>query len=199
VLGVRDSKEIFTKINELGKILSTKYPNTTFKISAKEISDSENVNELQTKYILKLIHKYYNKHPNIKKIYIDSVSREPKQMFKYYGKLYKYSDKIVIECKADQRYIPVMVASIIAKYHANAETKRLKTQYDCGGGHPRDYKTLYYMINNMDNKDEIIRTGWKPYKRLQSSKQLRQDIKNLIENGKITQSKLKELYKNAKV
>ena len=49
----------------------------------------------------------------------------------------------------DEKYIPTMVASIIAKYHSNCESIYLNNKYGCGSGAPADKNTLNYLINNL--------------------------------------------------
>lgn len=191
--GVRDSKVIGHKINKLGKYLKNKYENIVYKISAEEISFSKNINALETKYILRIIEKFYNK---VDKIYIDSVSPNPENLYKYEGKLNEFRDKLIIKCHADENYIPTMTASIIAKYVGNSENIYLNNKFGIGSGSPGDQRTLKYILENMDNKNKLIRLNWVTYTRLAENKELREKLINLINSGSFNLIKLKDLYKN---
>jgi len=176
--GVRDSKILSkSKINNLGKFLKEKYETTVFRISAKEINNN-NINKLEAKCVLRIVEKYYNK---VIKFYIDAIGARTDLIYRYEGKFNDYSDKIIIEPKADSKFIATMAASIIAKYHSNAETAYLKDKYNCGSGTCSDPQTLKYILNNLDNKKEIIRINWITYTRLKNNPILCKKLKKLIE------------------
>lgn len=191
-IGVDDSKKLSkSQIKKLGVLLRDKYVNTVFRISAKEISKSKNINQLETRYFLALVQKY---HKQVDKIFIDSVTSNTEKLYEYVGSLINYKDKLVIECKADENYLPVQVASIIAKYNSNVESNYLDKKYGTGSGAPSDPKTLNYILNNLDNQDEIIRTSWVTYTRLRDNPKLREELTKLLNSNKFDTKKLKEVY-----
>ena len=194
-LGVNDSKKLTERqINKLGKLLKSKYDHTVYRISAEEISKSSNINVSEAKYILEIVQKY---HSRIDMFFIDAVGSTPDLLFKYKPKLLDFIDKITTEPRADETYIPCMVASIIAKYEGNSETIYWKNKLDCGSGGPSDPLTLLYILNNLNNKQKLIRTNWITYTRINDNPQLQKDLKRLITSKEYRSNSkdLKELYK----
>jgi len=165
-LGVRDSKKIQYKIGKLAKILRN-YPHKVFKISAEEISNCRNLNNLEGKYYSKLI-KWAIKNYKIEKVYMDTIAANP-QTTKLY--LDDFNINMVIEQQADEKYPCVMAASIIAKDVSDKEMNKLRKIYDCGSGVPCDKKTLEFIKNAILTQDQnalkIIRKNWKTYKRIE--------------------------------
>jgi len=163
-LGVRDSKKIQYKIERLAKVLD-KYPHKVFKIPAEEISVSSNINALEGEYIKEII-KWADSLFKIDQIFIDSLTANPDITRSYI----KMRDKrFVIEIEADNKYVPVMCASIIAKDRSDIEMAILRKEFDCGSGEPADKKTREFIFNaikeNDQNKLKIIRKKWLTFKR----------------------------------
>jgi len=104
-------------------------------------------------------------------IYIDSPDIKPLrarlQILTLLGNYReKIRDKIVCEHKADVKYLPASIASIIAKVTRDREIARLhRLLGDFGSGYPSDPKTKQF-IKSLKGKDlskyyEYIRLYWK--------------------------------------
>lgn len=179
-LGIKDSKRMGkAKVRFLGDLLRRKYKHNLVKIKASRISVGSTIVENEIEEIMKIVEKQYDK---VDKIIIDSVVNNTKPLSSYSDGFEKYKKKLINKCHADNKYIPVMVASIIAKYYAIKETEDLDKKYDVGSCLATDPKTLQYIINNLDNKEGIIRTMCVIYKRL-SDKKIADKVIKMIEEG----------------
>ncbi len=77
---------------------------------------------------------------------------------------------IVCEHNADERYVSVSAASIIAKVERDKIIKKLKEMYgDFGSGYPSDQKTINFLkqwINTHDTLPPFARKSWSTIKKL---------------------------------
>ena len=172
-IGVKDSKLLSrTHIMEIARKLYA-MPKIMIKhrtISAKIISEDENLNTLEAKYATMII-KAFKENARVKHVYIDSCDRDGntyKARLKRFLKLNENVTKYTIETKADENYLVVSAASIIAKYISDKELDLLRFDYDIGSGNPNDPKTLDFIIRAiLDRKSySFIRTNWITYQRL---------------------------------
>ncbi|MFQ6052167.1 MAG: ribonuclease HII [Candidatus Hydrothermarchaeota archaeon] len=85
--------------------------------------------------------------------------------------LLDFKDNLIIERKADENYIAVSSASVIAKHTHNLEMNKLREVYgDFGSGNPNDSKTIrwledYYRENR--KWPPIVRTFWKTVEKIE--------------------------------
>jgi len=86
---------------------------------------------------------------------------------------YSKKTEIISEHKADEKYVEVGAASIIAKVRRENIIKELKKKYgDFGSGYPSDPKTQKFLKENWKKHPEIFRRTWQSYTRMeQNSKQ----------------------------
>jgi ribonuclease HII len=135
-----------------------------------EIIDRHNLNDLELKFIKKLVYKNTKKH-KIKRLYIDLFTRE-KELIENSIKSIDDSIEIIAEYKADEKYLVVSAASIIAKVIRDREIEKMKKIFgDFGSGYPSDEKTIEFLKNNLEvlEKSNVIRKKWKTYKRIKKS------------------------------
>ena len=167
-LGVRDSKKIQYKIRKLAKMLKN-YPHKIYRISAEEISNCKNLNELEGKYYSKIIKWAINNY-KIDKVYMDTIAVNPETTKLY---LDNFDIDMTIEKQADEKYPCVMAASCIAKDTSDKEMERLRKKFNCGSGVPCDKQTLEFIKNAILNQDEnalkIIRKNWITYRRIEKT------------------------------
>ncbi len=82
--------------------------------------------------------------------------------------------KVTCEHKADEKYLPVRLASIISKVIRDNEIKKLKTIWgELGSGYPSDPKTIEFLKSikekrENDNMYRLIRIYWKTWKKMVS-------------------------------
>ena len=100
--------------------------------------------------------------PNIS--YVDSCDVNPKRYGKEINKMAK-SGKIRSYHHADNRFVIVSAASIVAKVNRDKTIAKLRKKYDLGSGYPSDKKTINFVSKYISNKKEIpsfVRKSWKP-------------------------------------
>ncbi len=110
------------------------------------------------------------------KVIVDSMYTDPVRCkFTFIHKLHEASinpERIVIKCehKADEKYVPVRIASIISKVIRDREIEQLHKIYgDFGSGYPSDPKTISFLREvaaTLDNNkiSSIVRIYWKTWK-----------------------------------
>lgn len=169
-LGVKDSKLLtpqkrlflFKAILDLSKtvLVAILPPNIIDRWVSKNL-----LNRLEAKVISELI----SRLPPKFRIYIDAPS-SPKSFLSY---LYEflprhYHQKLIVENKADKKYIVVSAASIIAKVIRDMQIKRIKNilGLDFGSGYPSDPKTKDSLGTILKIAPKIVRKTWLPVKKI---------------------------------
>ncbi|MFW5852929.1 MAG: ribonuclease HII [Nanoarchaeota archaeon] len=102
------------------------------------------------------------------RIVIDSPSNNI-ESFKNTIRIYM-KDKnreIIAEHKADDKYVSVAAASILAKVTRDREIEKLKLKHkiDFGSGYPADPKTIAFLAENY-NKYDFFRKTWSSWKKV---------------------------------
>ena len=84
---------------------------------------------------------------------------------------YTKKTEIISEHKADDTYLIVGAASILAKVMRENIIKKLKDKYgDFGSGYPSDPKTQEFLKKNWKKYPDIFRQTWSSYKRYSKQK-----------------------------
>ncbi len=103
---------------------------------------------------------------SVERIAIDMV-RGFRENIEYVKKLYPYAE-VIVEEKADRKYIEVSAASIIAKYYRDLAISGLREAYgDIGSGYPRDPRTIEWLrraYEKYEKPPQIIRRSWSSLK-----------------------------------
>ncbi|HLI45915.1 MAG TPA: ribonuclease HII [Geobacterales bacterium] len=173
-LGVKDSKQLSVRSREklYHAILNLAKGYRIYIVSPKEIDDAVSsklkITGLEAQYMAKIISEIY-----ADEIYIDSPMRDAARFLnmlkKYLGKEYN----IICEIKADETYIQVSAASILAKVTRDKEIKFLQEKYgDFGSGYPSDPRTVEF-IKHCIEKNELpmeVRRTWKSLKRISETR-----------------------------
>ncbi len=169
-LGVKDSKQLSPLQREtlFDKILGVVKDFKIKIISASQVDDAlndphMNLNWLEAKTSADIINELDGN-----KATLDCPSTNIKAYKDYVKKLLnKKSEKvkIVAEHKADENYVEVAAASILAKVTRDREIEILKKKYkvEFGSGYPSDPRTQEFLEKNY-NKYPIFRKTWKSYK-----------------------------------
>ena len=159
-MGIKDSKKLSPAARErlYKKIIEFADDYYVAKINPKTIDRSVKkhlLNNLEAKYMAKVISKL---NPNIS--YVDSCDVNPTRFGKEISALSNKS-KVRSYHHADDRFVIVSAASIIAKVNRDREIKKLRKTHDVGSGYPSDSKTIsfvkkYHKENNeMTSKNQI--------------------------------------------
>ena len=144
------------------------------KVSPKEIdsaveSKTLNLNWLEAIKCAEIINSL---KPNT--VFLDCPSNNI-NAFSDYLKNYLDNKKISLTCahKADQKYIIVSAASIIAKTTRDSEIEKIKEKIgiDFNSGYPSDEKTQEFLKKYHNKFPDIFRKSWASYKNIKKAKQ----------------------------
>jgi ribonuclease HII len=187
-LGVKDSKLIAAKKREsLAKIIKKTALGYSIQHMPPNIIDDKsfNLNEWEMLTVLKIMGNL-QRFGNPENVYIDNWETSEKG---FRGRLKAITDlslkaqlltkkirlnrkklsllTLTPEHRADENYIIVGAASILAKTASDAQYRRYKKQYgDFGSGSPADPQTRLFVWQHRHNPLPIIRTLWNTYKTL---------------------------------
>lgn len=175
-LGVKDSKLIPEKrrrvlADQLKKIVKFE----VISVPPKEIDEyvlSENprmnLNWLEAIKTIEIINKL-----SPEKVFVDCPSNNVKayESFLMEGLLHKDVD-IVVEHKADAKYLIAAAASIIAKVERDNAIDLIKHEIgiDFGSGYMSDPKTKSFLEARWQVHPVILRKSWEPYQKLKRAK-----------------------------
>ncbi len=162
-MGVRDSKKLTPLQREKLYKKIIKFVDNYYiaKINPYTIDKSVNkheLNNLEAKYMAKVISKL---NPNIS--YVDSCDVNPSRFGKKISKLAK-KDRIKSYHNADNRFVIVSAASILAKVNRDRAIKKIQKKHNIGSGYPSDSKTIVFVKNYLSTKNDIpnfVRSSWK--------------------------------------
>jgi ribonuclease HII len=182
--GVRDSKKLSPEKREslYGSIVNHTYSDTTL-ITPAEI-DKSNINDLELEAMIDLINKTIDKYESVSfedttyEVYIDCpISDNDKHRKEVFDGLH-HSDgvKIITENKADDKYVVVGAASIVAKTLRDESIKIMGDNYeneygDIGSGYPSDVRTSAFLKNYYEKEREFpegTRKKWGTVERIRS-------------------------------
>ncbi|MDR0900332.1 MAG: ribonuclease HII [Methanobrevibacter sp.] len=164
-MGIKDSKRLSpTRRKVLSRKLESAFEYYFVEITAQDIDNLRakgvNLNEIEKIAIMKIIDTL-----DADCIIIDSLDVKPERLEEEVKELYP-DKKVIAEHKADDNYLQVSAASIIAKYHRDATIEKIKKEYrkigDIGSGYPSDPKTKKFLENySYDEMPEIVRKSWR--------------------------------------
>lgn len=169
-MGIKDSKRLTpTRRKVLSRKLRNMFEYETVEITAQDIDNLRakdiNLNEIEKIAMLQIIDKL-----DTDCIILDSVDVKPKRLEEEIKSI-SGNDNVISEHKADDKYIQVASASIIAKYERDSIIEQLKKDYrkigEIGSGYPSDPKTKRFLENfSYDEMPEIVRKSWKTVENL---------------------------------
>lgn len=170
-MGIRDSKKLSPSERErlYKKIIEFADDYYVAKINPKTIDKSvqkHDLNNLEAKYMAKVITKL---QPGIS--YVDSCDVNPKRFGKEISKL-SNGKKIRSYHHADDRFVIVSAASIIAKVSRDRAISRLRKKYDVGSGYPSDVKAINFVkayLSEFNELPKFVRASWKPVQNIVNS------------------------------
>ena len=171
--GSKDSKMLAHSVRlELDKKIkkSTKYK--IIEVSPEEIDDAlanpdMNLNWLEAHKQAELINTL---KPD--KAIIDCPSPNLEAFEAYVRNLLdNKKTELIVEHKADEKYITSSAASILAKVRREEIVSEIKEKYgNIGSGYPSDPNTKKFIAENWDKHPEIFRKSWSTYKKVVKDK-----------------------------
>ncbi len=170
-IGIKDSKllsrqkreKLERKIREVAKKIIIK------KIEPQQIDNAlftgKSLNKLELEYFGKIIMEL---RPKI--VYVDAPDVNLKHVSDVLKTYTEKTTRIISEHKADQKYLIVSAASIIAKVYRDNQIDLLKKEWgEIGAGYPASKKTIEFIKNyyKMHKKfPEIVRKSWKTIEKI---------------------------------
>lgn len=162
-MGVKDSKKLTPARREvLARKLKKMFVYDTVIFSARDIDDMRaqgiNLNEIERRGMEQLIRKL-----DFDSAIVDAVDVKPQR---FEDKLKHATGKdVTAEHKADDRYIEVSAASIIAKQTRDEAIAELNKDYEdiggIGSGYPSDPTTKKFLSNYTYNQmPDFVRKSW---------------------------------------
>lgn len=162
-MGVKDSKKLTPARREvLARKLKKMFVYDTVVFSARDIDDMRaqgiNLNEIERRGMQELIEKL-----DFDSAIVDAVDVKPQR---FEDKLRRATGKdIKAEHKADDKYIEVSAASIIAKQARDEAISELNKDYEdvggIGSGYPSDPTTKKFLSNYTYNQmPDFVRKSW---------------------------------------
>ena len=167
VLGVKDSKLLTPKQREhIYEVLIKDLKYSVRVVSAKEIdtavwSDSSNLNWLEADKSVEILNEL-----KPERAILDCPSNNIPAFVHYMKERVHKGIDVKAEFKADQKYLVVGAASIIAKVTRDREIAKLKKKHNVefGSGYPSDPRTQRFIKENW-NKFDFFRKSWSTYER----------------------------------
>ena len=170
-IGVKDSKQLSPKLREelYKKIIKLVDDYHVIRISPKSIDFSvknHNLNQLEAKYMAKVVSKL-----KAEVSYVDSCDVNPLRFGKLISQL-SNKKKIKSYHHADNRFIVVSAASIVAKVSRDRSISRLQKKHDLGSGYPSDLVSVNF-VKEYYKKYQIlpkfVRKSWKSTQKIMNS------------------------------
>lgn len=170
---VRDSKKISPKrretLAELIKDRADKYEIVEF--SAAEIdqlrAEGTNMNRIEALGFARVL-----KVLDPPKAYLDSASSNADKFSEHIRNILGQEIEMVVEHKADEKYLPVSAASILAKVRRDGRIDELKEKYGkTGSGYPSDERTIRFLERWMRSHEDLpnfARKSWKTAQRIKA-------------------------------
>ena len=167
-MGVKDSKLLTREQREelFDKILKIVKKYKIIIVEPKEIdealeSDDLNLNWLEAHKSAEIIDKL---KPD--KAILDCPSTNTKAYESYVRNILNKDTELIVEHKADVKYIESAAASILAKVTRDKEMDKIQKKYgNCGPGYPSNAVTQKFLEENWEKYPEIFRKSWSSYKK----------------------------------
>ena len=172
-LGVRDSKKLSPAAREYlyKKIIETVDDYHVIRIPPRVIDKSvanHSLNHLEAKYMARVISKL---SPST--AFVDSCDVNSKRFGKEISELTS-NTKIRSYHHADNKFVTVSAASILAKVSRDRAIMRLGKNHDIGSGYPSDPKTKMFVKKSLRRNHDMpfLRKSWKPVQILMKKRKL---------------------------
>ncbi len=169
-LGVRDSKKLTPGRRErlFDEIIAQLDDYVIIELWPEEIDSREvTLNEFEVENFSKALNSLRVK-PDV--VYIDAADVKEGRFGEAIGKLLKFKAEIVAEHRADDKFVPVSAASILAKVVRDRAIEKLKEEYgEIGSGYPSDPRTRDFLERYYREHGDfppIVRRTWKTVEKI---------------------------------
>jgi ribonuclease HII len=185
-LGVKDSKKLTPKkrerlFNEITKVADDY---VIIELWPEDIdSRAGTLNEFEIENFVRALNSLRIK-PDV--LYIDAADVKEERFGDEIRKNLEFDAEIVAEHKADDKFLPVSAASILAKVTRDRAIEDLKEKYgDIGSGYPSDPRTREFLENYYREHGEfppIVRKTWKTLRKISEKFEEREDRQQTLED-----------------
>lgn len=172
-VGVNDSKRLtpssrFKLLNHI--INRSRY--IFVKRFPPDVIDLNNINSLFISAVVSAVKAAYALGLNPTTIYVDSTSSRQK-IINSLASIVREGTTLIVDYKADEKYVAVAAASIVAKVLRDSHVSYLRGVYgDFGSGYPSDPRTIRWVeecLKSSKALPPIVRRSWRTVRRLGKS------------------------------
>ncbi len=174
-MGIKDSKKLTpSRRNVLARKIRKMADCHVVKITAQDIDNLRakdvNLNEIEKIAMMKIINM-----AQADSVIIDSVDVDPARLTRQIKEVVGDEMDVMSEHGADDKYIPVAAASIVAKVERDIEIEKLNRQYKkmggMGSGYPSDPRTKAFLQKfEYDELPDFVRKSWATVEKLKNKK-----------------------------
>lgn len=189
-LGVKDSKKLTSKRRErlFDEIIALLEDYVILELWPEEIDSRQGtLNEFEVENFVKALNSL-KVRPDV--IYIDAADVKEARFGEDIRKRLDFEAKIIAEHKADDKFVPVSAASIIAKVTRDRAIEKLKERYgEIGSGYPSDPRTRTFLEEYYREHGEfppIVRRSWKTLKKIEEKLRAEIEAKKSKKKGQVS-------------
>ncbi|SEV88481.1 RNase HII [Thermococcus thioreducens] len=189
-LGVKDSKKLTPKRRErlFDEIIKFLDDYVILELWPEEIdSRAGTLNEFEVENFVKALNSLKVK-PDV--IYIDAADVKEKRFGEEIRAKLNFEAEIIAEHKADDKFVPVSAASIIAKVTRDRAIEKLKGEYgEIGSGYPSDPRTRAFLENYYREHGEfppIVRRSWKTLRKIEGRLRTELEVRKPKKKGQVS-------------
>lgn len=189
-LGVKDSKKLTPKRRErlFDEIIALLEDYVILELWPEEIDSRQGtLNEFEVENFVKALNSL-KVRPDV--IYIDAADVKEARFGEDIRKRLDFEAKIIAEHKADDKFVPVSAASIIAKVTRDRAIEKLKERYgEIGSGYPSDPRTRTFLEEYYREHGEfppIARRSWKTLKKIEEKLRAEIEAKKPKKKGQVS-------------
>ncbi len=172
-LGVKDSKKLSPGRREMlfDRIVNLLDDYVLLELWPEEIDGRTcTLNEFEVKNFIRALNSLKVK-PDV--LYIDAADVKEERFGEEISRGLDFAPRIIAEHKADDRFIPVSAASILAKVTRDRLIEALKEEYgEIGSGYPSDPRTRTFLEHYYREHGEfppIVRKTWKTLEKIREN------------------------------
>ncbi|NJE42018.1 ribonuclease HII [Thermococcus sp. GR6] len=187
-LGVKDSKKLTPKRRErlFDEIVQLLDDYVILELWPEEIDSREGtLNEFEVENFVKALNSLKVK-PDV--VYIDAADVKEARFGEEIKAKLDFEAEIIAEHKADDKFVPVSAASILAKVARDRTIEKLKEQYgEIGSGYPSDPRTRAFLEEYYREHGEfppIVRRTWKTLRKIEDK--LRAELEMTKKRGQLS-------------
>ncbi|WP_407704652.1 ribonuclease HII [Thermococcus thermotolerans] len=180
-LGVKDSKKLTPRRRErlFGEIIPLLDDYVILELWPEEIdSRAGTLNEFEVENFVRALNSLRVK-PDV--IYVDAADVKEARFGEEIGAKLNFEAEIIAEHRADDKFVPVSAASILAKVTRDRAIEKLKEEYgEIGSGYPSDPRTRKFLEEYYKEHGDfppIVRRSWKTLRKIEEKLKAEMEVR----------------------